>query len=85
MSFTAEVMLVERLGDGLVVLRYGGHTRSPREAIWSRAKTRKPTHCIVTGEPLDKGTEAYRPIGNQDYRSRRIGAWVIDNIGGIKT
>lgn len=72
---TVPVYLLKRLSDGLVALRYQGD-----EALWSRSTIRKTATCAVTGREIPKGAQAYRPVGNQQYRSARIAADVVDAI-----
>ena len=67
-----DVGLVKVLSDGLVVLRWMGRTTSPTDALWSKIKLRESVGCAVTGIDLKSGDIAWRPMGNQDYRGRRI-------------
>ena len=78
-----DVGLVRVLNDGLVVLRWMGHTSSDTDAIWSRGKLRKPVKCAVTEIEMAVGDLAYRPVGNQDYRSRRISVVLVDELKRI--
>lgn len=82
---TTDVGLVEIIDSdaGLVVLRWFGSTRSPRDAIWSKGKMRKSAKCAVTGRPLASGDDAYRPVGNQDYRGRRIHPDLVGQLVAI--
>jgi hypothetical protein len=41
------------------------------------AKLRKPSRCEVLDSPLLVGSQAFRSVGNQDYRGRRISRDVI--------
>ena len=77
---TYEVGFIRALNDGLVVLRWDSHTSSDRKSLWSRVKVRKAHECAVTGEPIAVGDMAFMPIGNADYRMRRISADVIAHI-----
>jgi hypothetical protein len=71
---TEEIRVMRVLNDGLFYGRYGGHTRSDPWGLWVRAKLRKPTRCIATGLELAPGDSAFRPVGNPDYRAKRISA-----------
>jgi hypothetical protein len=72
--YTTEIKVARVLNDGLIYGRFGGETRSDPWSLWVRAKVRKPTHCFASGLPIAPGEMAFRPIGNQDYRSRRLSA-----------
>lgn len=72
------VKLLRVMNEGLMLLEWGGDTRSPRRGMWVRAKARKHTRCAVTDAAIVPGELVFRPIGNQDYRGRRILANVIE-------
>ena len=77
---SARISIVRRVTDGVVIIsyvdgRFGGYDGT---AMWTRTKLRKHVKCAVTGIALKPGDEAYRPLGNMMYRSRRIAADVID-------
>lgn len=69
----ASIHFMRRLNEGSVVLAYDGHP-----ALWTTAKTRKPFRCAMTDKECPAGTVAYRPVGNQQYRYRRINAEALD-------
>lgn len=75
-----DIELIRTLSEELVLLRYLGHTGSETDALWARAKLRKPAKCVVTGIEMDKGEWAFRPVGNQDYRYQRIHPIVITEL-----
>lgn len=58
----------KRLCDGLYGLK---HVRWGRQ-LWTIAKVRKKHHCVITGELIEKGSLAYRPITNGGNRYERI-------------
>lgn len=45
-----------------------------RGRLWSTCKARKPTTCCLTGLPIEKGDEIFRPIGNGCGRMERANA-----------
>ena len=71
---TERYKIVEVLWDGVVAIQHpSGDT-----ALWSKGKLRKAKRCAVSGKEMSVGSEAYRPVGNQQYRSSRIAAEIID-------
>lgn len=76
--------VVERVNDDIVRLRV--HDRfheiargtKSHVAAWTTCRTRKPATCVVSGQEIPRGAEAFRPIGNMSYRSWRIAAGVIN-------
>lgn len=62
-------MCVENFSDdgALVGIR---HVRG-RE-LWSRRKLRKATECAHCRNELIKGSQAYAPMTNSDYRGNRL-------------
>ena len=79
---SALISIRQRPTDGVVILDYNDGRYSDAiysgTAMWTRTKLRKHTKCAVTSVPLKPGDQAYRPLGNMAYRSRRIAAFVID-------
>lgn len=63
----ASIRVEKVMTPGLVLVSYDGDV-----AMWALAKTRKDTVDAATGAPVPKGSEAFRPVGNQQYRSQRI-------------
>lgn len=57
-----------QLGEGLYGLE---HIRWGRQ-LWSLCKVRKYHKCVITGEEIKKGEQAYRPITNAGNRYERI-------------
>jgi hypothetical protein len=82
-----EFRLLKPLAEGLVLIRTIEHN-VPDDTIWSRGKVRIHRNCEISGKDL-YGLLAYRPCGNQMYRSARINADIIDkevmNMGVKKT
>lgn len=85
-----DVGLIKVLSEGVVVLRWMGDTASPRDALWSKGKLRKTIRCAVSGDLLKPGDMAWRPMGNQDYRSERISTatisalqWLAQTLGAL--
>ena len=70
-----DVISVTVVAEGLrrVVVRYRDG-RGPRrdQALWSKGKQRKDVRCMECDSLQRKGTETFRPIGNQLYRARRL-------------
>lgn len=77
----ATYRIIDMLNDGLPVIRRVGREGGDT-AIWSAGKLRKDSRCVFTGEPLSKGEVAYRPIGNQMYRSERMST---DGMDALRT
>lgn len=75
---TEDVHVQKVLRDGVVVLHYGGRTASHRVALWVKAKLRKQARCIVSDRLMEPGEMAYRPVGNEDYRAKRIHAETLE-------
>ncbi len=75
-----EVRFIKALNDGLVVLRWDSRTSSDRTMLWNRVKVRKSHICAVTENPIAVGDMAFMPIGNVDYRMRRISSALIASI-----
>lgn len=74
MSFSnPRLDFVQRLSPEVVVLLFDGD-----QAIWSKGKLRKTAICVLSGQKLAPGTLTYRPVGNQQYRARRISAEALD-------
>ena len=46
--------------------------------LWALCKVRKPHVCVITGQPIKKGEQAYRPITNAGNRYERIAAKVFN-------
>lgn len=60
---------IKTLTENAHVLEWGDGT----QAIWTRVKLRKECKCTrCWGEIMEKGTEAFRPLGNQQYRFSRL-------------
>ncbi len=59
---------VTRLDEGLYGLK---HIRWGRQ-MWSLCKVHKDHKCVITGKPIAKGEQAYRPITNGGNRYERI-------------
>lgn len=59
---------LKKLGDGLYGLE---HIRWGRQ-LWTICKVRKGHVCVITGKPIKKGEQAYRPITNGGNRYERI-------------
>jgi len=57
-----------RMGEGLYGLE---HIRWGRQ-MWTLCKVRKDHVCVMTGEIIEKGKEAYHPITNSGNRYERI-------------
>lgn len=72
----ARVVIEAVLAPGLVRISYDGDL-----ALWTRAKLRKHATCEITGIHLSPGDMAFRPFGNQQYRSRRISVFAIEDAG----
>jgi hypothetical protein len=64
-KFRVEVL--ERAATGIYAVAFEG-----RPGLWTAGKLRKNNWCAATGEKLLKGEVHYRPIGNADYRMRRL-------------
>ncbi|GAI53761.1 unnamed protein product [marine sediment metagenome] len=57
-----------KLGEelyGLEHIRWG-------KQLWAMCKVRKDHVCVITGKPIKKGEDAYRPITNGGNRYERI-------------
>ena len=59
---------LKKLGEELYGLE---HIRFGRQ-LWSTCKVRKEHVCVITGKPIKKGQQAYRPITNGGNRYERI-------------
>ena len=59
---------LKEFGEGLFGLE---HRRYGRQ-IWSLAKVRKQHKCVLTGQMIEKGEQAYLPITNAGNRYERI-------------
>lgn len=68
-----DVRLAKVMNDGLVGVFYDGDF-----ALWTRVKLRKANDCVISGWAMKPGEWAFSPIGNQQYRARRISAEVMD-------
>lgn len=66
---------VETVAPGVVVIKRNGN-----DAVWALCTTRKPYKCSVDGAEFPKGSDAYRPVGNKQYRYERICAAHIDAV-----
>lgn len=73
----ARYHLQDRPGKGIAVISRRDH-RGVDTAMWSRARSKKPHTCVVTGREIAVGDEAYSPTGNKQYRYERIAALVIE-------
>lgn len=64
----------EQLNEGLyrIWLWMGPDVGSNPHTLWARVKTRKEHRCFECETLRGKGSEMLAPIGNQDYRMRRI-------------
>lgn len=40
--------------------------------MWATCKLRKPSRDAITGEPIEKGATAFRPLDNSQRRWRRL-------------
>lgn len=58
----------KQLGDGL----YGLKNRRWGRQLWSIVKVQKKHRCVITGELIEKGSLAYRPITDRGNRYERI-------------
>lgn len=76
----ADIGLLAVLSENLVSLRWLGDTRSDPDGVWVRSKLRKEATCPVSGVSLAPGDWAFRPVGNQDYRMRRIAPIVVEAL-----
>lgn len=59
---------LKKLGEelyGLEHIRFG-------QQLWYTCKVRKDHICVITGKPIKKGEQAYRPITNDGNRYERI-------------
>jgi len=54
--------------DLYVLWSYHANTKQ----LWSKIKLRKSKKCVVTGEMIEKGSMAFRPITNAINRMDRI-------------
>lgn len=54
--------------EGLCSIEHSRYGRQP----WALVKVRKQHKCVITGEIIPKGAEAYRPITNAGNRYERI-------------
>ena len=70
---------IERVAPGLLMVSYADTLWDAYDrALWTECTLRKDTECALTNLPLKKGERAYRPVGNQQYRMRRISAAAIE-------
>lgn len=61
------VAVLDQVAPGLCTVEFEG-----RRGLWTTGKLRKDNWCAATGAKLLKGETHYRPIGNADYRMRRL-------------
>ncbi len=59
---------LKQLDEGFYGLK---HIRWGRQ-LWTICKVRKDHKCVITGKPIKKGEQAYRPITNGGNRYERI-------------
>lgn len=59
---------LKRISEGLYGLE---HIRWGRQ-LWCLCKVRKDHKCVITGEHIKRGEQAYRPITNGGNRYERI-------------
>lgn len=78
----AEARVVRRMASGLVVLKYDARFGYEGTDVWSKCKLRKPAKCSVSGIEMQPGDEAYRPVGNQQYRADRIHPMIVEGTDG---
>lgn len=62
-----QIQILQFLSDGVAVLTYDGD-----RALWARAKVRKAHVCAVSDQKIESGSLAWKPVGNQQYRMKRI-------------
>ncbi len=62
-----DAVLAKGAGERLSEELYG-----IRGLLWSRCKLRKWAECGVSGEDIEPGSLAYRPISNGNQRMRRV-------------
>ena len=63
----------EQLNDGLYrVWISASITRSPSHALWARVRVRKAHRCWSCETEFPVSSDLFMPIGNQDYRMRRL-------------
>jgi hypothetical protein len=79
MSIWDEYKVVGRLAPGLVTIFRSSHDDLSTDP-WAVVTVRKDTKCAATGIAIPKGARAYRPMGNQMFRSERIAAQMIDDV-----
>lgn len=57
---------------------------SLQNGVWSLCTLRKATRCAGTGRALEKGDDAYRPLGNGLKRAQRLSVgFVAQHTGGV--
>ena len=61
---------ISHMGDGLEILL--SLLLRNKQDMWSLVKTRKYHKCMVTGDKIEKGEKAYRPVTNGYNRMDRI-------------
>lgn len=64
---------VRKVSDGVYLIATDGD-----QALWTRRKLRKGTHCAATNMFLAPGEHHYGPIGNQLYRMCRLYAPTVE-------
>jgi hypothetical protein len=67
------IRLIERLTDTVARISVDGDV-----AVWGLVKLRKEACCVATNRHLSPGDQAYRPLGNQMYRSYRVASTYVD-------
>ena len=66
----------ERLANGLLGLAFNA-----KRDMWSWCKLRgKPKKCWSCGRTMTPGEEAFRPMGNHDYRMMRLCVPCVDDM-----
>lgn len=75
MSGLEPVVIERRPAPGLAIVLFAGE-----RALWASARARKRTICALTDQPVNVGDLAYRPVGNQRYRSQRILATALETV-----
>lgn len=68
MSHYYSLYSLRQVGEELYSL---GHIRWGRQ-WWTICKVHKDHKCVITGKPIKKGEQAYRPITNAGNRYQRI-------------
>lgn len=73
-----EILSVERVSTGLVLIDSMSFGDMHRAQLWSAVKARKSRKCALSGKSIRPGDLVYRPVGNASNRMKRILASEID-------